>query len=521
MQSFAPQFSLPPALMLQGTCSNAGKSLLTAGLCRLLTRQGYNVAPFKAQNMSLNSFVTPDGGEMGRAQALQAQACGLPPDVRMNPVLLKPTGDNGSQILLLGRPWGQMKARDYMAAKKRLWREVTRSYAELARGRDIMLIEGAGSPAEINLRAGDIVNMRMARFAGANVLLVADIDRGGAFAALVGTLALLTPRERACVGGLVLNKFRGDESLLAPALERISRKTGKPFVGTVPWLQGLALPDEDSVSLKQTRAGAAPAHDRLDVAFIDLPRISNATDLDALAAEPDVHVRPVREAATLGQPDCLILPGTRNTLADMRHLHESGLADAIGAYARTALTSGHGCLVGICGGLQMLGVHIEDPLRLEDGGSVDGLKLLPIATVLAREKTLRQTQGHTLPPLTDSPLAVSGYEIHHGQSAVTSTGANCHTLLQANNGEALGFGLVGAGGVRVLGSYLHGLFDSDAFRHAFCQRLRKERNLPSQAPTRHDVGQALDALADCLETHLDMEKILDTCGLPPRRANAK
>lgn len=519
--------------MLQGTCSNAGKSLLTAGLCRLLSRAGYDVAPFKAQNMSLNSFVTLDGGEMGRAQVLQAQACGLLPDVRMNPVLLKPTGDNGSQVIMRGQPWARMRAREYMAAKRRLWRSVTRSYAELAQGRDLMLIEGAGSPAEINLRSGDIVNMRMARHARANVLLVADIDRGGAFAALVGTLALLTRSERALVGGLVLNKFRGDASLLDPALERISARTGKPFVGTVPWLAELGLPDEDSVSLKLSGQGAPDGleggqgrPDTLDVAFVDLPRISNATDLDALAAEPDVRLRPVRTAAELGQPDCLILPGTRNTMADMRHLRGNGLAQATAAYAEACLATGRGCVVGICGGFQMLGRQVADPLGLEDGGIVAGLDLLPLTTTLERRKTLRQTHGHSRPPLTDVPLPVTGYEIHHGTSGpadMTDTADTaCAPVLAADDGTPLGFGrTAGDGRVRVLGTYLHGLFDSDGFRHAFCEQLRLARKLPSRPVTSYDVGAALDRLADCLAGHLDMKKILAPCGLPWPPTGAK
>lgn len=516
MRSAKPVPPLPPALMLQGTCSNAGKSLLTAGLCRLLARRGYAVAPFKSQNMSLNSFVTSDGGEMGRAQALQAQACGLVPDVRMNPVLLKPTGNNGSQVLVLGQPRGQMPAREYMRAKQTLWRSVRQAYATLAAGRDIMLIEGAGSPAEINLRPHDIVNMRMARFAGASVLLVADIDRGGAFAALAGTMALLTRSERALVQGLVLNKFRGDASLLTPALDSISARTRKPFVGVVPWLDNLALPDEDSVSLKQrahTRmAGADVPADRLDIAFVDLPRISNATDVDALLAEPDVCLRPVRRAEELGNPDCLVLPGTRNTMADMRHLHESGLAHAIVAYAQQAMTSGRGCLVGICGGLQMLGTRIADPLGLEDGGEVAGLGLLPLSTTLCREKVLRQTEGLALPPLTQIPVPVHGYEIHHGQTGASGTAAI--TVMRAEDNAPLGHGQTGGDGrVRLLGTYLHGLFDGDRFRHEFCAALRADRGLSAQAPTVHAPGQALDRLADCLEEHLDMQKIMRSCGL--------
>ena len=510
--------------MLQGTCSNAGKSLLVAGLCRLFARRGFNVAPFKAQNMSLNSFVTQDGGEMGRAQVLQAQACGLAPDVRMNPVLLKPTGDNGSHVLVLGKPWRQLRAREYMEAKRELWATVQRTYRDLARGRDVMLIEGAGSPAEINLRPYDIVNMRVARFTHANVWLVADIDRGGAFAALAGTLALLTRGERRLVQGLILNKFRGDVTLLDPALDAITRRTGKPFVGTVPWLDALALPDEDGVSLKQSVATRKPDGHTLDIAFIDLPRISNATDLDALAVEEDVVLRPVRTASELGQPDCCILPGTRNTMADMWHLHSSGLATAIRAYATKALATGQGCLVGICGGLQMLGTSIADPLGLENGGEVAGFGLVPLQTTLERDKILRQTSGLAQPPLTEQACAVHGYEIHHGQSAVAGgqsavADGTTVTVIKADDGAALGVGVSAGTGhaaatVPVWGTYLHGVFDSDAFRHDFCSRLRRQKGLPSRPPVTFSPDRSLDRLADCLEAHLDLQKHLPLCGIP-------
>lgn len=376
----------PPALMVQGTCSNAGKSLLAAALCRLLARRGLRVAPFKAQNMALNSFVTSDGKEMGRAQVLQAAACGLAPDVRMNPVLLKPTSNTGSQVIVLGEPVGQMRVGEYLRYKPTAWKAVRRAYDSLAAGMDVMVLEGAGSPAEINLKAHDIVNMRMARHAGALVALVADIDRGGAFAALAGTMALLTRAERCRVGGFILNKFRGDASLLDPALSMLQRRTGKPFWGVVPMLENLRLPEEDSVSFKQgltpglvsgLHAGA-PEAGLLDIVVPDLPHLSNATDLDALRDEPGVRLRIVRSAEHWGAPHAVILAGSRNTVDDLRFLQRSGLAQCVRDFASQCQQLGRGAVVGICGGLQMLGAEIADPLGLEEGGCEPGLGLLPL-----------------------------------------------------------------------------------------------------------------------------------------------
>jgi adenosylcobyric acid synthase len=519
---------LPPALMFQGTCSNAGKSLLTAALCRLLARRGLRVAPFKAQNMSLNSFVTAEGGEMGRAQVLQAAACGLAPDVRMNPVLLKPTSQTGSQVLVLGRPVGQMRVAQYLEYKPKAWRAVCRAYRELAEGKDALVLEGAGSPAEINLRAHDIVNMRMARYAGAQVALVADIDRGGAFAALAGTLALLTRADRARVAGLILNKFRGDASLLDPALTAISRRTGKPFWGVVPMLEDLRLPEEDSVSFKSgltpgLHLGAGPdAGDRLDVLAVVLPPVSNATDLDALRNEPGVRLRVARRAEDWGAPDVVVLPGSRNTAADARFLRASGLAACLAAFAARALATRRGALVGVCGGLQLLGVEVLDPLGLEEGGREAGLDLLPLRTTLRAAKELRRTEGTALAALTDggADAAVVGYEIHHGRTeaaggtaALAAAGAT-RVLLRDAAGAALGWGLCDAGGLaRVWGSYLHGRFDRDAFRHRL---LAARRKAAGGAPARqavYDLGPELDRLADAVEAALDMPAVCAGLGL--------
>lgn len=545
MQALPAKTALPPALMLQGTCSNAGKSLLAAALCRLLARRGLKVAPFKAQNMALNSFVTPDGGEMGRAQVLQAAACGLPADARMNPVLLKPTSDTGSQVIVLGRPVGRMRVGEYLRYKPEAWKAVRRAYGSLAAGMDIMILEGAGSPAEINLKAHDIVNMRMARYAGAQVLLVADIDRGGAFAALAGTMSLLGRAERARVAGYILNKFRGDPSLLEPALTAVSRRTRKPFFGVVPMIEGLQLPEEDSVSFKSgltpgLHPGAAPgarSSEMLDIAVVDLPHISNATDLDALRAEPGVRVRVIRRADAWGQPQAVILPGSRNSIADLRFLRASGLAQALCGFAHECLSSGRGALVGICGGLQMLGQRLADPLGLEEGGEEAGLGLLPLRTTLQAAKQLRRVNGQALETLAGVRLPVSGYEIHHGQSEAvpgfaagaqsTPSGNDCAAALRGAlvpvmrdaREQPLGWGLLaepqqGRPRARVWGTYLHGLFDADGFRHAFLNNLRHDFGIaPTAAASVYSLGPEMDRLADAVENSLDMPAVLALLGL--------
>ena len=531
-----PGRSLPPALMIQGTCSNAGKSLITAAVCRLLARRGLRVAPFKAQNMALNSFVTSDGKEMGRAQVLQAAACGLAPDVRMNPVLLKPTSNVGSQVIVLGEAVGHMRVGEYLAYKPEAWKAVRRAYRSLAADMDVMVLEGAGSPAEINLKAHDIVNMRMARYAGAHVALVADIDRGGAFAALAGTMALLTRAERGRVGGFILNKFRGDASLLDPALIMLQKRTGKPFWGVVPMLENLRLPEEDSVSFKegltpglrmgQTSGGPG----LLDIVVPDLPHLSNATDLDALRDEPGVQLRIVRHAEQWGAPHVVILPGSRNTVGDLHFLRSTGLAGLVKEFARQCMARGTGALVGICGGLQMLGVEIADPLLIEEGGCEPGLGLLPLHTRLLAAKRLCRAAGWVDACVTGAERqAVTGYEIHHGETSSLQgelsdiagepaagdvASAVMRVMMTDSGGSALGWGRCDArGSARVWGSYLHGLFDEDAFRHAFLRRLRHEAGLPSAPETAYSLGPELDRLADAVEAALDMPAILNVLQL--------
>ena len=505
--------------MIQGTSSDAGKSLLAAALCRIFSQDGLTVAPFKSQNMALNSCVTPDGLEMGRAQALQAAACRRPPDVRMNPVLLKPTSDMGSQVVVMGKAVGLMRVRDYWEYKPRAFGAACDAYDSLASEVDVMVLEGAGSPAEINLRSHDIVNMAMAAHAGAEVLLAGDIDRGGVFASLVGTLALLDDADRARIAGLVINKFRGDASLLPPALEAVTERTGKPFFGIVPWVSGLNLPDEDSVSFKAGQAcspdanihGARTSAGRggvVDVALVDLPRISNFTDMDALAAEPDVCLRVVRRRDDLGRPDVIIVPGSKNTLADLYALREEGTAEAL---LKLACAADGPVVVGICGGLQMLGRTIGDPQGVEEGGSASGLGLLPLETALAPEKTLRRVRAvcRAVTGLRLSePRTVEGYEIHHGRTVPLAE--SVRPWITAADGETLGWSDETG---RVCGSYVHGLFDADAFRRAFLDAVRVRKGLePVLELTPYTLEPSLERLAEAVRSSLDMRAVYRLIG---------
>ena len=494
-----------PSLMIQGTCSNAGKSLLVAGICRVLRRRGIRVAPFKAQNMSLNSFVTLAGEEIGRAQALQAQACGLEPEARMNPVLLKPNSQTGSQVIVMGKPTINMEARAYFRHKPNLIATVHEAYDSLAREFDVVILEGAGSPAEINLKVHDIVNMNMARHAQSPVLITADIDRGGAFAALIGTMACLEGWERDLVAGFVLNKFRGDASLLGDALDFTTDRTGKPFFGTVPFLPDLGLPEEDSVGFKESgfKGQLGKDADTLDICCVDLAHISNFTDLDPLDLEPDVRMRTVRTPGEIREqrPDAIILPGSKNTLGDLRDLWDSGVLAAIREYARSG-----GAVVGICGGFQMLGTRVCDPSGLESSASeASGLGLLPLETELRPIKVLARSTFRHEP----SGLAVSGYEIHHGETR--TTGTEVRPVLFHDN-SPVGFSTLDG---KIWGSYLHGVFDNDAFRRFFLDGIRVAKGLPpkKEIQTRYDVGPGLDRLADTLTESLDWDALNRTLGL--------
>jgi cobyric acid synthase CobQ/L-threonine-O-3-phosphate decarboxylase len=493
-----------PAIMFQGTSSNAGKSILTAAFCRILLQDGFRVAPFKSQNMSLNSFVTCDGCEMGRAQVVQAQACRIEPSAAMNPILLKPNSDTGSQIILMGKPVGNMNVGDYIRFKPHAFEAAKQAYESLAAEYDALVLEGAGSPAEVNLKHHDIVNMSMARHAGAPVLLVGDIDRGGVFASFVGTMEVLAEWERDLIAGFVVNKFRGNQSLLKDALDYTTRHTGRPVFGVVPYLQNLGLPDEDSVTFKAAPRDAAPTTgngDCVEIAVVDLPHISNFTDFDALRLEPDVRLRIVRSAADLGQPDAVILPGSKNVIGDLKHLRQHGFDDAIHKLARNSKTE----VVGVCGGYQMLGSAISDPHGIESAGqTTHGLALLPLSTVLEREKILRRVSAKHAP----SGLTVHGYEIHHGQSG----GDGLQPLVFRDDGEMIG---ASAPNSLVWGTYLHGLFDADEFRRWFLDRLRVRRGFSplGKVCATYDLEPAFDRLAEVVRKSLNVAKIYRLMGL--------
>jgi cobyric acid synthase CobQ/L-threonine-O-3-phosphate decarboxylase len=494
----APKTARP--LMFQGTSSNAGKSVLTAALCRILLQDGVRVAPFKAQNMSLNSFVTRDGLEMGRAQVVQAQAARLDPDVRMNPVLLKPNSDTGSQVIVHGRSVGNMDVMTYLRYKETAMQAVHASYDSLAADYDVILLEGAGSPGEVNLKRHDIVNMGMARYAQAPVLLVGDIDRGGVYASFVGTMEVLNEWERALVAGFVVNRFRGQASLLQAAHDYVTAHTGREVLGVVPYLKNLGIPEEDSVSFKEGLFDSdRPECDHVEIAVISLPHISNFTDIEPLAAEPDLFLRVVERAEDLGHPQAIILPGSKNVIHDLAALRSCGLADAIQRLAA------EGCeIVGVCGGYQMLGTAIEDPLAIEsDQGTMAGLGLLPMTTVLAADKRLVRQQGiHA-----ESGQPVHGYEIHHGRSQTDLPPTLSFT-------DGTGCGAVDASG-RIWGSYLHGIFDSDPFRRWFINRLRRRQGLAplSGIPAPYDLEPAFDRLAATVRESVDMNRIYQLLGL--------
>ncbi len=474
------------SIMIQGTMSNAGKSVLAAGLCRIFRQDGYKVAPFKSQNMALNSFITAQGLEMGRAQVMQAEAAGVEPTVEMNPILLKPTSDVGSQVIVNGRALGNLTASEYFRRKSELIPQVLEAYRTLQEQYDIIVLEGAGSPAEINLKSQDIVNMGLARMVGAPVLLAGDIDRGGVFAALYGTLALLEAEERPYVKGTIINKFRGDVALLRPGLQQLEELCQVPVLGVVPWME-LDLDEEDSLSSRlDARGGKAP----LDVAVVRLPRISNFTDFDPLQRHPAVGLRYVNQPEELGRPDLVILPGTKSTLADLRWLRQSGLEAAI-----LKLASRGTPVIGICGGYQMLGETLSDPLGVEGGGSLDGMGLLETTTVFSAEKTTTRTACSfpacrgLFASLSDCPL--EGYEIHMGQS------------------EAL-FTVSGS----VLGTYLHGLFDSPQLVERLVGLLMEEKGLTWQGEESQESlwsykQRQYDKLAQILRGSLDLEKIYE------------
>ncbi len=502
-------------LIILGTGSDVGKSILVAGLCRILKQDGYRVAPFKAQNMALNSFITPEGGEMGRAQVVQAEAAGLAPHVDMNPILLKPTSNVGSQVILHGKVLGNYTAEEYYQKKADLVRQVMESYHRLEETYDVILMEGAGSAAEINLREKDLVNLSMAERVAAPVLLVADIDRGGVFASIVGHMELFTPAERDLVKGFIINKFRGDPSLLRSGLEFLETRTGKPVLGLVHYYKDIHIPEEDSVALDlKMRVARERGQEQVRIGVVRLPHISNYTDFDSLEQEPSVDLTYFTTPEQIFDLDLVILPGSKNTLNDLHYLQNQGIAEAIISFHAKG-----GTVVGICGGYQMLGRKVLDPLGVEsDLQELAGLGLLDMETELLGEKVTTQVKARLLwSELADPEEEVRGYEIHMGQSRVIGPSTPLLEIVERNGRPAkVKDGLVSSDG-RVWGSYLHGLFDNDGLRHRVISRFQQGDDL---VPTRerlssfnHWKEEQYDKLATHLRKHIDMDRIYQIIGI--------
>ena len=492
-------------IMIQGTMSNAGKSLLTAGLCRIFRQDGYRVAPFKSQNMALNSYITSEGLEMGRAQVMQAEAAGIEPSVLMNPILLKPTNDTGSQVIVNGEVLGTMSARDYFKYKKNLVPDIMKAFRALAEKNDIIVIEGAGSPAEINLKTDDIVNMGMAKMADAPVLLAGDIDRGGVFAQLYGTVELLEPEERNRIRGLIINKFRGDKTILDPGIEMLEEKCGIPVVGVAPYLD-IQVEDEDSLTERFDRGQETGL---IDIAVIRIPRISNFTDFNPLESIPGVSLRYVKHTSDLKNPDVIILPGTKNTMEDLRWLRESGMEALI------LKAADRGTLIfGICGGYQMLGETLSDPHDVEAGGSMRGMGLLPMDTIFAEKKTRTQVTGRFLDLDGDyetlSEVEFTGYEIHMGDSVRRNPAKPCTSVRDEVTGKEKTEGTFTR---NVCGTYVHGIFDKEETALALIRAAGKKKGVDVSRMEGVDFAsfkeQQYDILAAELRKHLDMKKIYE------------
>ncbi len=489
-------------LMIQGTGSNVGKSVMVAGLCRLLLQDGYNVAPFKSQNMALNSFVTHGGHEMGRAQVVQSQACRLAPDVNMNPVLIKPSSDHMAQVVVMGKPAFNLPAETFLSYKQRVEDVVREAYKNLAETYDVVVIEGAGSPAEINLREGDIVNMAMAEIADAPVVLVGDIDKGGVFASFVGTLELLLPHERDRIRGFIINKFRGSRSLLQPAIDFLERKTQRPVLGVIPYFTDIHIPEEDAIASKATLVPKT-RDDAIDITITFLPHVSNFTDFDPFENEPDVNLRYLRPGEPVGETDVLIVPGTKSTVDDLAHLRERGIDRAIIALAH----SGRATVVGICGGYQMLGKKLLDPDAVESQTpETAGLGLLDVETTFSADKKLCQAEAIHI----ESGLSVHGYEIHMGS---TARGSDTRFMFEIARRRTEGDWSPRDGAVaregNVWGTYLHGVFDDDRFRRHFIDSIRTRKGMKplGEIMCRYDTDAEYEKLAAVLRENLDIEEV--------------
>lgn len=494
-------------LMIQGTMSNAGKSIITAGILRVLMQDGYKAAPFKSQNMALNSFITREGLEMGRAQVMQAEAAGIEPDAAMNPILLKPTSDVGSQVIVNGEVVGNMSAKDYFSYKKTLIPEILKAYESLDKQYDCIVLEGAGSPAEINLKKDDIVNMGMAELVDAPVLLVGDIDRGGVFAQLIGTIMLLEKQEKERIKGLVINKFRGDKSILKPGVDMLYERCGIPITGVVPYVQ-LDIDDEDSLS---ERFSKRETKGLIDIAVIRLPHISNFTDFNCLEGREDVSLRYVSHVSMLGEPDLIFLPGTKNTMGDLKWMRENGLEAAIKKQA-----AGGSLVFGICGGYQMLGEELADPEQLEAGGTMAGMGLLPVRTVFQKEKTRTRVEGRVLSCEGSykqlAGASFTGYEIHMGKTIRKEKEAPFSSIKSGEGEREEGcFGRNGAG------TYVHGILDEGDFARKLLKLLYERKGIVyhgGSGISRWEYkNRQYDLLADAIRNHMDMKAVYEIMGL--------
>ena len=504
------------AIMIQGTMSNAGKSLLAAGLCRIFKQDGYRVAPFKSQNMALNSYITSEGLEMGRAQVVQAQAAGCEPSVDMNPILLKPSSDVGSQVIVRGVPIGTMPAKEYFKYKKQLIPEIKKAFQHLSEQYDIIVIEGAGSPAEINLKSDDIVNMGMARMAGAPVLLAGDIDRGGVFAQLYGTVALLEPDEQAMVKGLIINKFRGDKEILKPGLAMLYERIRIPFAGVIPYMD-VDVDDEDSLSERLTgKHGSGPLLDRsgheafAKVTVVRLPRISNFTDFNSLERLPGIALSYVSRPEELTGSDLIIIPGTKNTMGDLKWIRQNGLEAVI-----TRMAGKGTPVIGVCGGFQMLGTSLDDPHGVEEGGTMRGMELLPIRTIFAEKKTRTRVTGTARFSEDGEPVKISGYEIHMGET-IRDGGRNFSEICcsDGTGGHTADTKEDGCIYKNVFGTYVHGVFDTEEMQTAVRNFLAKQKGV---CPEEYESGvtfsmakykeEQYDKMAKIIRENLDMDMI--------------
>ncbi len=500
------------AIQVCGTGSGVGKSVIVTALCRIFLQDGFKACPFKAQNMALNSYVTKDGGEIGRAQATQAQSAKIAPCVDMNPILIKPTSDRKAQIIVRGRPVKNMSVYEYVNYKNKAQNIVLKSFRRLVEDYELVVIEGAGSPAEVNLKSHDIANMRMAKHANAPVILVGDIDKGGVFAWIVGTLELLTKEERRIIKGIIINKFRGDKRLLRPGLDFLEKKTGVKVLGVIPYFKDIKIAEEDSISLEKQAVKInnqkIKKMKQLNIAVISLPHISNFTDFDALENEPDVKLYYVSCESELGNPDAIIIPGTKSTVSDLNYLKKSGLAERIALIAKNNLSTQ---LIGICGGYQMLGERINDRRAMESAQkSVKGLGILPVVTSFEKEKILSWVKAKDRA----SGLGVKGYEIHHGRTQVLRGCKPVFEISKRQGKKAKGLdGAISKDG-RIWGTYLHGVFDEDNFRRSFLNKLRLKNGWPPlDRAVSFNQDKEFDKLAGLVRENIDMGLLYEIVGL--------